>query len=198
MATCCAHTSQRWSARRRATWPHNTRRAAQHTAAAVTSKAVLRPLPHVAHHVRQAGRVRTVRADRAGSTNPRPLAVASPLRPGSSAFPLRLRTTEPRRWEDSALRRHDLPDRRGPRYSCADSQPVAYPVRDVETTMTQPYSRSSLVGKLGYSQKVDELMGLPSTASSSSPRSRAGFTAATVIRGRIESSMPSSKPHMAK
>ena len=35
--------------------------------------------PQVAHHVRQARRVRTVRADRAGAAVPRPLPVASPL-----------------------------------------------------------------------------------------------------------------------
>ena len=39
--------------------------------------------------------------------------------------------------------------------TCADSQPVAYAVRDVETAMTQLHQRSSLVGKLGYSLRFD-------------------------------------------
>ena len=38
------------------------------------------------------------------------------------------------------LRCHDLPDRGQPRYSCTDSEPFAYPVREAETAIKQASS----------------------------------------------------------
>ena len=50
------------------------------------------------------------------------------------------------------LRCHDLPDRGQPRYSCTDSEPFAYPVREAETAIKQASSEHFIVGKPGYSQ----------------------------------------------
>ena len=51
------------------------------------------------------------------------------------------------------LRCHDLPDRGQPRYSCTDSEPFAYPVREAETAIKQASSEHFIVGKPGYSQR---------------------------------------------
>ena len=79
------------------------RTAAQHTGAAVALPAVLHPLRQIPDHVRQAGRVRTVGADRTRSPIPRPLAVASALRPRASTPPTLARS---RPW--SPLDAHEM------------------------------------------------------------------------------------------
>ena len=67
------------------------RTAAQHTMAAVRLPAVLRPLIQIPDHVRQAGCIRAVGADRTRSPVVRPLLVAAGLRPRCRSSPFRLR-----------------------------------------------------------------------------------------------------------
>ena len=80
--------------------------AARHAMAAVAFPAVRRRLPHVPHHVRQARRVRSIRADWARPPATRAILVAPGLRTRRRPLPLHLRRQPIRRTRPPAQPRH--------------------------------------------------------------------------------------------